>query len=127
MVGINTTAYKVIAFVLSATFCGTVGAVYASWTNYIDPTDSFEILMTLKVPVMALLGGAGTVLGPVLGATAFVVMEEVIWAEFLEFNRAVLGIVIVVLIFFLPGGLLRLPYRDLLDRIRRRAEVRDAG
>ena len=127
MVGINTTAYKVIAFVLSATFCGTVGAVYASWTNYIDPTDSFEILMTLKVPVMALLGGAGTVLGPVLGATAFVVMEEVIWAEFLEFNRAGLGIVIVVLIFFLPGGLLRLPYRDLLDRIRRRAEVRDAG
>ncbi|MFP6758249.1 MAG: branched-chain amino acid ABC transporter permease [Alphaproteobacteria bacterium] len=127
MVGINTTAYKVIAFVLSATFCGTVGAVYASWTNYIDPTDSFEIMMTLKVPVMALLGGAGTVLGPVLGATAFVTMEEVIWAEFLEYNRAVLGTVIVVLIFFLPGGLLRLPYRDILARIRRLAGLRDAG
>jgi branched-chain amino acid transport system permease protein len=117
MVGINTTAYKIIAFVLSATFCGTAGAIYASWTNYIDPTDSFEILMTLKVPVMALLGGAGTVLGPVLGATAFIVMEEVIWSHFLELNRAILGVVIVILIFFLPGGLLRISYWDVLGRI----------
>ena len=117
MVGINTAAYKILAFVLSATFCGTVGAVYASWTNYIDPTDSFEILMTLKVPVMALLGGVGTVLGPVLGATAFIIMEEVIWAQFLELNRAILGIVIVVLIFFLPGGLLGISYRGLLSRV----------
>ena len=54
-------------------------------------------------------------------------MEEVIWAEFLEYNRAVLGTVIVVLIFFLPGGLLRLPYRDILARIRRLAGLRDAG
>ena len=53
MVGIDSTAYKIAGFTLSAMFCGTVGAVYASWVAYIDPTDSFSILLTLKVPVMA--------------------------------------------------------------------------
>ena len=63
MVGVNTTRYKVIAYTLSALFCGTVGAAYASWTGYIDPNDSFSIIMTIKVPVMCLLGGPGTALG----------------------------------------------------------------
>jgi branched-chain amino acid transport system permease protein len=114
MVGISVRKYKTIAFVLSAVWCGTVGAIYASWVAYIAPTDAFSILLTLKVPVMALLGGAGTVLGPVVGATLFVLLEETVWARFLEYNQAVLGLVIVVLIFFLPGGLLRLDYRRLL-------------
>lgn len=111
MVGVDATRYKIYAFALSALFCGAVGAIYASWVGYIDPTDSFSILLTLKAPVMALLGGPGTVLGPVLGAGAFILLEEVFWANFLEWNRAILGGVIVFLIFFLPGGLLglRLP------------------
>jgi branched-chain amino acid transport system permease protein len=111
MVGVNTTWYKVVAFTLSAVFCGTAGAAYASWLGYIDPTDSFQILMTLKVPVMVLLGGAGTVIGPALGAAAFIVLEEIVWVNFLNWNRAILGGIIVLLIFFLPGGLLNLRLR----------------
>ena len=113
MVGVNTTRYKVIAYTLSALFCGTVGAAYASWTGYIDPTESFSILMAIKVPVMCLLGGPGTVLGPVIGTAAFTLLEEVFWANFLDYNRAILGAVIVILIFFLPGGLLAMSYRDV--------------
>ena len=75
--------------------------------NYISPVDSFSILMTLKVPVMVLLGGPGTVFGPVIGSAVFVLMEETIWAKFLDYHQAILGVVIVLLIFFLPGGLLR--------------------
>ncbi len=104
--GVDTTAYKIAAYVLSAVFCAAAGAAYASWTGYIDPTESFQILMTVKVPVMAMLGGAGTVAGPRAGAAAFVLLEEVFWANFIDWNRAILGIVIVLLIFFLPGGLL---------------------
>jgi len=121
MVGVDTTRYKVYAYTLSAMFCGTVGAAYASWTGYIDPSDSFSIIMTVKVPVMCLLGGAGTVLGPVVGAAAFLLLEEFFWANFLEYNRAILGVIIVVLIFFLPGGLLRISYSDLLSRTVRRS------
>jgi branched-chain amino acid transport system permease protein len=117
MVGVNTTLYKVIGFTLSALFCGTAGAIYASWVGYIDPTDSFSILITVKVPVMVLLGGAGTVLGPALGAATFVVMEELFWANFLNWNRAILGGIIVFLIFFLPGGLLNISYKRMMRRL----------
>ena len=111
MVGVNVSAYKIAAFTLSAVFCGMTGAIYASWISYIAPVDAFSILTTLKVPVMALLGGEGTVFGPVLGALVFVVLEESIWARFLDANQAILGLTIVILIFFLPGGLLRIDYR----------------
>ena len=117
MVGVNNTLYKVIAYTLSALFCGAVGAAYASWTGYIDPTDSFSIILTIKVPVMCLLGGPGTAIGPVIGTAAFTLLEEVFWANFLDYNRAILGVVIVILIFFLPGGLLALSYRDVAARI----------
>jgi branched-chain amino acid transport system permease protein len=117
MAGVNTTRYKVLAYTLSALFCGTVGASYASWTGYIDPTESFSIIMSIKVPVMCLLGGPGTVLGPVIGTAAFTLLEEVFWANFLDYNRAILGGVIVILIFFLPGGLLALSYRNVVARL----------
>jgi branched-chain amino acid transport system permease protein len=118
MVGINVTIYKITAFSLSAVFCGTVGAIYASWIGYIAPTDAFSILTTLKVPVMVMLGGEGTVFGPVLGALVFVILEESVWAHFLEANQAILGLIIVFLIFFLPGGILKIDYRKLLAKIR---------
>lgn len=129
MVGIDVTTYKTLAFALSATCCGTAGAIYSSWVAYIDPGDAFSLLLTLKVPVMALLGGAGTVYGPIAGAWTFVVLEELIWAEFLEFNRAILGVVIVLLIFMLPGGLwrLRLPTRwSWLAGWRQRSRMSEA-
>ena len=116
MVGVDTTRYKIYAYTLSAMFCGSVGAVYASWVGYIDPTDSFSILLTVKVPVMALLGGAGSLFGPIVGAVSFVLLEEFFWANFLQWNRAILGVIIVFLIFFLPNGLLRIDYRKLLGR-----------
>ena len=118
MVGINVTIYKIAAFSLSAVFCGTTGAIYASWIGYIAPVDAFSILTTLKVPVMVLLGGEGTVFGPVLGALVFVILEESVWAHFLEANQAILGLIIVFLIFFLPGGILKINYRKLLAKIQ---------
>ena len=75
---------------------------------------------------MCLLGGAGTVFGPVVGAAAFILLEEFFWANFLDYNRAILGAVIVVLIFFLPGGLLNMPYRDIASRIAGRLLPRKA-
>jgi branched-chain amino acid transport system permease protein len=106
-VGVNVNASKIAAFVLSAIFCGTSGAISASWVSYISPPDAFSIVMTLKVPVMAMLGGAGTLFGPVLGALVFVVIEQSVLSRFLDYNQAILGLIIVFLIFFLPGGLLR--------------------
>lgn len=106
MVGINTTFYKVTAFVLSAVLVGSAGALYASWVFYIEPPDVYSVLTSIKPIVMVMLGGAGTVLGPMIGAGIFLVMEEIVWRNFLSIHAAVLGLLIVGLIFFLPNGIL---------------------
>lgn len=113
MIGINTTIYKTAAFVLSAVFVGCAGAFYASWVNYIEPPDVFDILLALKPIVMVLLGGAGTVIGPVVGAVVFLFLEEMVWRRFLFFHSGVLGLLVVSLVLFLPGGLFGLHLRRL--------------
>ncbi|HXG05390.1 MAG TPA: branched-chain amino acid ABC transporter permease [Candidatus Binatia bacterium] len=118
MVGVDTTRYKTLAFVLSATFVGAAGAIYASWVNYIEPADVFDVLLSVKPIVMVLLGGAGTVLGPVVGAVVFLALEELVWRNFLSIHAGLLGLIIVVLVFVLPRGLLSLDLRALRRRHR---------
>ncbi|HXG02984.1 MAG TPA: branched-chain amino acid ABC transporter permease, partial [Candidatus Binatia bacterium] len=105
MVGVDTTLYKTLAFVLSAVFVGSTGAVYASWVNYIEPADVFDVLLAVKPIIMVLLGGIGTRMGPLVGAVVFLALEELVWRNFLTIHAGLLGLIVVVLIFFLPRGL----------------------
>jgi branched-chain amino acid transport system permease protein len=104
MIGIDATRAKIIAFALSAAFPGAAGALYASWVSYIDPSDVFDILNSVKAPVMVLLGGVGTVAGPAFGALLYLLFEELVWRSLLQFHAAVLGLIIVLLVLFLPNG-----------------------
>ncbi len=105
-IGVGTARLKTIAFALSSVFVGIVGAIYASWTVYIDPSEAFDILISVKPIVMTLLGGAGSVLGPVYGAFLFLLLEETVWRNFLHVHSGVLGLLVVLLILFMPRGLL---------------------
>jgi branched-chain amino acid transport system permease protein len=108
IIGINTYAYKTAGFSLSAVFVGVTGAIYASWVNYIDPPDVFDVLISVKPMVMVLLGGLGTIFGPSIGAVILLLLEEAVWRNFLTIHVAALGVIIVVLVLFLPNGLLAL-------------------
>ncbi|HEX7055097.1 MAG TPA: branched-chain amino acid ABC transporter permease [Burkholderiales bacterium] len=108
MIGVNTTLYKVSAFMLSAVFVGMAGAIYASWVHYIEPPDVFDVLYSIKPVVMVLLGGAGSIFGPLVGAVAFLSLEELVWRRFLEVHTGVLGLLVVLLVLFLPRGLMSL-------------------
>jgi branched-chain amino acid transport system permease protein len=119
MTGINTTIYKTAAFALSAVFAGCAGAFYASWVNYIDPEDVFEVLISIKPIVMVLLGGAGTLVGPVIGAGLFLFLEELVWRNFLTFHAGLLGLMVVFLVLFLPTGLLSVNYGKVFKRVVR--------
>jgi branched-chain amino acid transport system permease protein len=119
MLGINAYAYKTAAFALSAVFVGLAGAIYASWVNYIEPADVFDLLIAIRPMVMVLLGGLGTIFGPALGALVLLAFEELVWRNFLNLHAAALGVIIVVLILFLPNGLISLQ-RDWL-RIKKLA------
>lgn len=108
MLGVNTTLYKVAAFMLSGVFVGVAGAVYASWVHYIEPPDVFDVLYSVKAIVMVLLGGAGSVFGPLFGAALFLSLEELVWRNYLQVHSGVLGLLIVLLVLFLPKGLFSL-------------------
>ncbi len=105
VIGVNTHRAKVMAFALSGVIAGATGAVYASWVTYIDPTDVYDILLSVKPILMAMIGGVGTVFGPVAGAIVFLGLEEVLWRNVLEFHAGLLGVLVVVLVLFLPGGM----------------------
>jgi branched-chain amino acid transport system permease protein len=111
MLGIDARVYKTAAFVLSAVFVGAAGAIYASWVHYIEPGDVFDILLSVKPLVMVLIGGLGTLFGPVIGAAMFLLLEEAVWRSFLTVHAAVLGLLIVLLVLFLPGGMAALGRR----------------
>jgi len=111
MIGVNTTLYKTAAFMLSAVFVGASGAIYASWVNYIEPSDVFDVLFSVKAIVMVLLGGAGSLFGPLIGAAVFLGLEELLWRNLLQIHTGILGLLIVLLVLFLPRGLLSLSRR----------------
>jgi branched-chain amino acid transport system permease protein len=108
MLGVNTTLYKVAAFMLSGVFVGVAGAVYASWVHYIEPPDVFDVLYSVKPIVMALLGGLGSTTGAVLGAFLFLGIEETVWRNSLQIHSGLLGLLVVVLLLFLPHGIVSL-------------------
>lgn len=116
IVGVDATSYKVAAFTLSAILVGPAGAIYASWVNYIEPSDAFDVLLSVKPIVMVILGGAGTLYGPIVGAVAFLVLEEVVWSNVLTFHSGILGILIVLLVLFMPKGLMRVTAKRLFRR-----------
>jgi branched-chain amino acid transport system permease protein len=116
MLGVNTYAYKTAAFSLSAVYVGVAGAIYASWVNYIEPPDVFDVLIAVKPLVMVLLGGLGTIYGPAIGAAILLSFEEFVWRNLLTVHAAALGVIIVVLVLFLPNGIVSLAREQLTRR-----------
>ena len=118
MVGLNTTLYKSIAFGLSACFVSAAGGVYAAWVHYIDPSDVFAILYSVKPIVMALMGGLGSPLGVACGAFLYLGLEEVVWRNYIQIHTGVLALIIVLLLLFLPHGLISLRPSNLWRRVK---------
>lgn len=111
MLGLDARRAKSAAFALSAALAGPAGAIYASSIFYIEPGDVFDVLLSVKPIVMAMLGGVGTVLGPVLGALVYLAVEEVVTRTLLSWNAGVLGLLVAGLALFLPRGLASLRWR----------------
>ncbi len=105
VLGVDTRTFKTAAFGLSAVFSGVAGAIYGNWVHYIEPLDVFDIMHSVKPLVMVLLGGLGTLFGPIFGAIVFLALEEAVWRNFLGVHAAVLGVLIVAMVLFLPRGL----------------------
>lgn len=112
MLGIHTTKFKVAAFALSAVFAAFAGGITAYQNIHVAPDDYFKVEYTLQMIIACIIGGSGTVWGPVLGAALYQLLSTFVWSHFLELHPTVLGAVIILFIVFLPHGLM-----DLLRRI----------
>jgi len=109
--GVNTSLYKILAFAISVSFAGVAGALHAQYLNYVDPDLAFELIITLNLIIMSLVGSRGTVWGPVLGA--FIVQPLSLYLIYLtpsgiagQVHLMALGIVLVLVVVFMPDGII---------------------
>jgi branched-chain amino acid transport system permease protein len=112
MSGVNTFICKLGAFAISAFFAGMIGGIYAYWMTFLYPGDVFNVLMTVRMIIMAVLGGSGTLLGPVIGAAFLATTEEILWAQFRYTYLILVGLIIVLVVLALPQGLVGLFRRE---------------
>jgi branched-chain amino acid transport system permease protein len=103
--GINVTLLKVVTFAISAVFIGAAGAIWAIRLTYIDPYIAFDIGNSFMPVLMAILGGMGQLYGPVLGAVVFSSLREVLITKFPYYYMLLIGIILLVVILYLPNGL----------------------
>jgi branched-chain amino acid transport system permease protein len=106
--GIYAPRCKIIAWAISAFLTGITGGVFAYWFSFIEPATVFDIMIAVKAFVMMMLGGAGSVLGPVLGAFLIELISEVVWGKFLTVHMLILGIIMVAIVILMPRGILEL-------------------
>ena len=106
--GIDTTLAKLAMFAIGALFMTLTGAVMAPRWTYIDAAIAFSPLLSFEVVIMALLGGAGSLFGPLLGAVPLVLLFEVLSANFPSYFSILLGIVFIIIVYMLPRGVIGL-------------------
>jgi branched-chain amino acid transport system permease protein len=106
-VGVNTPIYKVLAFMASAVLIGVAGGIYAYYVTFVDYRGMFNIQTSVLIVLGALLGGRGTVIGPVLGGIAVQLLKEEANVHFgtTQANLVVYGAVMAAVVLFLPRGI----------------------
>ncbi len=114
-IGIDVTMLKVITFAVSAFFIGAAGATIATRWTYIDPYIAFDVRISFLPVLMAIFGGMGQLYGPVVGAVAFAYLQEVLITRLPELYMLIFGVVLVLVILYLPDGLV-----GLIQSLRKR-------
>jgi len=105
--GIDTRFYKILAFAISAFFVGMAGAIWGDYMTYLRPNIFLIILVAANMVLMCILGGKGTVAGPVVGTVLLVAFNEFFVSEFgaSEINILGTGIVMILALMFFPNGI----------------------
>lgn len=102
--GVPITAHKIYAFLLSSFFAGVVGAFYAHYIGILTPTSIFNVGVMVEIVAMTLLGGLGTFAGPIVGAFFLTIGLEYL-RSFGEYRFMIYGALLVIIILFMPAGL----------------------
>ena len=106
--GVNVSKYKIYVFVVSAAMASVAGSLYAHYLNFLSPA-SFDLFVSIKLLIMIILGGMHSIWGAVVGA-ALITFLNYEWLHYFEEAEGMIyGVIILVIIIFLPGGLVSVP------------------
>jgi branched-chain amino acid transport system permease protein len=124
-VGIDTMMYKVLAFGISAYFIAVAGGIYSYFFTFIDPGFVFDIFTSVTMVLMAILGGRGTIWGPVLGAFIMQPLSNWVVSNFggTQIHLSVFGGILLFVMLFMPQGILP----TLAEYLNERAKARRAS
>lgn len=102
--GVNTRLSKIAGFALAAFFAGALGAAVAVRWTYIEPASVFNPFIGFQTVLIAMIGGAQTLVGPMVSAVVFSLFTELLRLQFPYAYLSVLGVLLIVLVLYLPGG-----------------------
>jgi len=127
--GLHTTRYKTVAWSIAAFFLGIAGGIVGNIVGFIDPRYVAFAGVTYGVwmVLMAVLGGKGTLWGPVIGAVVFHVTQELFWTYLLGWQRVALGLLIVVIVVFFPQGVVGFLREKFPERFGDRVDPKASG
>ena len=111
--GVHTRRTKILAFALAAFFAGARGAAMAVRWTYIEPASVFNPFIGFQTVLIAMIGGAQTLIGPIVSAVVFSVMTELLRLQFPYAYLITLGVLLILLVLYLPGGM-----ASLIGRVR---------
>ena len=125
-VGINTTWGKVVAFAVSGAIVACVGAFYGFQQIEFYPTDVFDSSFTILMVIMVVIGGSGTIAGPLVGAVGLELLSQFLRVNLGAYNQLIFGAIIVAVVVFFPQGVVnffrdawRTRHLSILDNVRR--------
>ena len=102
--GVNTRLTKIYGFAIAAFFAGALGAAMAVRWTYVEPASVFNPFIGFQTVLIAMIGGAQTLLGPMISAVAFSVLTELLRLQFPYVYLIALGVLLILLVLYLPGG-----------------------
>jgi branched-chain amino acid transport system permease protein len=124
MLGIPTERYKLVAFVLSAVLAAIGGVLYGYSLGFISTGSVFRIDISLNLILYSMLGGIGTVAGPIIGAAIMIILTQVVLGDLLDLHMMLTGAVLIAMVILAPKGLMGLLHKARSRRSAAPEEVR---
>jgi branched-chain amino acid transport system permease protein len=129
-IGVNVFYYKVLIMAISGFFVAFGGTFYAQYFMFIDPGTLFSMGPMVQMQLGTMVGGAGTVVGPIVGSTVYIVIEQLLRSlpfdtrQAVSLSKVVYGVALMAIIFYIPGGLMSV-FKRRLSQVSTHADKRD--
>ena len=125
-VGVNTSLFKTLGFAVSAMCMGFMGGCFTTRFTYINTDMAFDSKYSFEPAIMTLLGGAGTVYGPVIGTVTISLLSEYLRVTYSEYFLIILGLILVAIVMFMPNGIMGVVEKLKATKLMGRKELAKA-